>query len=183
MNKLSKIKNKMQRLTNKMDQYQEAITFAEAGQSDHAEDVLQETKTAEESRRLVVVGKESVFSQEIIDYAINMAERMSYEIVALNTAPLSCETFIQSSSREKICTDFQMLAEMNVAPFREEAERRGIPFSHVVKYTDSKEVLRELRKEIGEFEFVVSEEESESATDRAENGEKAKQEIFVYSIL
>ena len=80
----------------------EAITFAEAGQHDYAEDVLMEVQEKEESKKLVVVGKESTFSQEIIDYAIDMAERMSYEIVALNTAPLSCETFKLSSSRTKL---------------------------------------------------------------------------------
>ena len=183
INILGKIKNKIQGLSSKMDQYQEAITFAEAGQPAHAQDVLQETKAVEESKRLVVVGRESAFSREIIDYAIDMAERMSYEIVALNTAPLSCETFNQSSSRDQICTDFQMLAELNVQPLREEAQKRGIPFLHVVKYSDSSEVLKELRKEIGEFEFVVSEEAHDVATDRAENGERPRQEIFVYSML
>lgn len=180
---LGKLKNKMRGLSSKMDQYQEAITFAEAGQQVLAEDVFQETRTVEESRKLVVVGRESIFSREIIDYAIDMAERMSYEIVALNTAPLSCETFKLSSSRDQICNDFQMLSEQNVQPFREEAEKRGIPFSHVVKFSESYEVLKELRKEIGEFEFVVSEEEHDVAADRAENGERPRQEIFVYSML
>ena len=183
LNILGKIKNKMWGLSSRMDQYQEAITFAEAGQHVHAEDVLQKTKAVEESKKLVVVGRESIFSREIIDYAIDMAERMSYEIVALNTAPLSCETFRLSSSREQICTDFQMFSEQNVQPFREAAQKRGIPFSHVVKFSESYEVLKELRKEIGEFEFVVSEEEHDVATDRAENGERPRQEIFVYSML
>jgi hypothetical protein len=172
----------MQSFSGKMDQYQEAITFAEAGEA-AVEDGVQEVTPVEESRKLVVVGRESIFSQEIIDYAIDMAERMSYEIVALNTAPLSCETFKLSNSRDQICTDFQMLSEANVLPFREEAEKRGIPFTHVVKFSDSYEVLKELRKEIGEFEFVISEEEHDTAADRAESGNRPKQEIFVYSML
>jgi hypothetical protein len=166
-----------------MNRYQEAITFAEAGQQSHAEDLLQEPQTMEESRKLVVVGRESAFSKEIIDYGIEMAERMSYEIVALNTAPLSCETFRLSASRDDICTDFQMLSEQNVRPFREAAEKKGIPFRHIVRYSDSNEVLLELKKEIGEFEFVVSEEEPESESNRAENRQRPKQEIFVYSML
>jgi len=39
--------------------------------------------------RLVVMGHESMFSDEVIGYAIDMAKRMSYEILALNSAPLS----------------------------------------------------------------------------------------------
>jgi len=180
---LGRFKNKMRNLSGKMDQYQEAITFAEAGQQEYAEDVLQETKAAKESRKLMVVGRESTFSREIIDYAIDMAEKMSYEIVALNTAPLSCETFRLSSSRDQICTDFQMLSEQNVRPFREEAEKMGIPFTHVVRFSESSEVLGALRKEIGEFEFVVSEEEQDVVSSRVEDGERPRQEIFVYSML
>lgn len=180
---IDKIKNKMRDVSSKMDQYQEAIAFAEAGQNVYAEDFLTEKKAKDETPRLVVVGRESTFSKEIIDYAIEMAERMSYEIVALNTAPLSCETFWRSSSRDSICTDFQMLSEHNVQPFREAAEEKGIPFSHIVRYSDSNEVLVELRKEIGEFEFVVSEEEQDAESNRAENRDRPKQEIFVYSML
>lgn len=183
---LGKLRDRMRGLSNRMDQYQEAITFAEAGEAAETDGVSQEMKAAqacEECRKLVVVGRESVFSKEIIDYAIDMAERMSYEIVALNTAPLSCETFRLSSSRDQICTDFQMHSEQNVQPFREEAEKRGIPFSHVVKFSESYEVLKQLRKEIGEFEFVISEEEHDVAASRAENGERPRQEIFVYSML
>jgi len=180
---LGKIKNRMRGLSEKMDQYQEAITFAEAGQQEYAGDVLQEAKAVEESRKLVVVGRESTFSRDIIDYAIDMAETMSYEIVALNTAPLSCETFRLSSSRDQICTDFKMLSEQNIQPFREEAEKKGIPFTHVVRFSESYEVLGALRKEIGEFEFVVSEEEHDVASNRAEEGERPRREIFVYSML
>jgi two-component SAPR family response regulator len=166
-----------------MDQEHKAANLAETDQPVDAKDVSRETGGIEESKKLVVVGKESFFSEEIIEYAVDMAERMSYEIVALNTAPLSCETFNQSSSRDQICTDFQMLSKLNVQSFREEAQKRGIPFSHVVKYTESSEVLRELRKEIGEFEFVVSQEEQDVVTDSDMDDERFRQGIFVYSIL
>ena len=183
LNLMGKFKNKMRNLSGKMNRYQEAITFAEAGQPEYAEDVTQETKAAEESRKLVVVGRESTFSRDIIDYAIDMAATMSYDIVALNTAPLSCETFQRSSSRNQICSDFQMISEQNVQPFREEAEKRGIRFTHVVRFSESYEVLAELRKEIGEFEFVVSEEEQDGVANRPEAGERPRREIFVYSML
>lgn len=180
---LSKLRDRMRGVSNRMNRYQEAAALAEAGGTAGSGDVLQEEKGVEKSRKLVVVGRESIFSKEIIDYAIEMAERMSYEIVALNTAPLSCETFRLSSSRDQICTDFQMLSEQYVRPFREEAQKRGVPFSHVVKFSESYEVLKQLRKEIGEFEFVISEEEHDVTTNRAETGERSRQEIFVYSML
>jgi hypothetical protein len=166
-----------------MDQEQKAANLAEADQPVDVEDVSRETGGIEKSKKLVVVGKESFFSEEIIEYAVDMAERMSYEIVALNTAPLSCETFNQSASKDQICTDFQMLSEMNMEPFREAAKKRNVSFSHVVKFTESGEVLRELRKEIGEFEFVVSQEEQDAVTDSDIGDDRFQQGIFVYSIL
>jgi len=87
-----RIKQKLHRLTGKMDSYQEAITFAEAGEPEYAREFSRD-EVRKSSDILLVVGQESSFSQEIIDYALEMAKRMSYEIVALNTAPLSCDTF------------------------------------------------------------------------------------------
>ncbi|MAF33005.1 MAG: hypothetical protein QF466_04615 [Desulfobacterales bacterium] len=179
-----KIKQKIQKLPGKMDQSQKAITFAEAGQAALVQEKLQTELESEVVRKLVVVGRESVFSEDIIDYALEMAERMSYEIVALNTAPLSCETFnFFSSSRKKICEDFKGLSKKNVRMFQEAAKKKEIPFTHVVKFSESYEGLKEIRNEIGGFEFVVSESEDQAAVSRPENGERAKSEIFVYSMM
>lgn len=143
----------------------------------------QVAKATESSGKLLVVGRESTFSKEIIDYTIDMADRMSYEVVALNTAPLSCETFMQSSSRDQVCIDFDMLAEQNAQSFREAAEKKSIPFTHAVKYFEYDEAIEELRQEVGEFEFVVSEEAHDGAPSEDEAGEKSKREIFVYALL
>ena len=181
---LGKIKETVRRLSGKMDRYQKAVTFAEAGEQAYVQESLQTEPVKEEPRRLVVIGRESVFSQEIIDYALEMAERMTYEIIALNTAPLSCETFkLFSSSRNQICQDFTELSKKNIRLFQESAEKRGIPFTHVVKFSESYEVLVELRNEMGEFDFVVSEMEEQENVSRAENGERVKQEIFVYTMM
>jgi hypothetical protein len=157
---------------------------AEAGQQEDEKQAIQETSSPETPKKLVVVGKESIFSKDIIEYAVDLANRMSYEIVALNTAPLSCDTFkLFSESRDKICSDFHLLAEDNALPFQEAAEARGVPFTHIVKYTDSSEVLTELKEEIGDFEFVVSEEEPDADENGVENERNPRKEIFVYSIL
>jgi hypothetical protein len=179
-----KIKEKMQKRSGKMDHYQEANENAKEGQKEYAREAVADEPTVEATGKLLVVGRESVFSPEIIDYALEMAERMSYEIIALNTAPLSCETFkLFSSSRNKICEDFEDLSKKNVRAFQEAAEKKDIPFTHVVKFSESYEVLKEIKVEIGEFEFVVSEMEEQENASGTENGEKAKREICVYSIM
>jgi hypothetical protein len=181
---LEKIREKIQKRSGNMNHYQETSATAEEERSENAREEIADRPTVETAKKLVVVGRESVFSQEIIDYALEMAERMSYEIIALNTAPLSCETFkLFSSSRNKICEDFEDLSKKNVRAFQEAAEKKGIPFTHVVKFSESYEVLKELKVEIGGFEFVVSEMEEQEDSSGTENGKTVKREICVYSIM
>ncbi|MBU0769481.1 MAG: hypothetical protein KJ687_10355, partial [Proteobacteria bacterium] len=99
-----RIKQKLSRAGNKMEKYQEAITFAQAGESEYAMETMAEERREEQTpTKLLVMGRESTFSKEIIDYSLEMAQRMSYNILALNTAPLSCETFkLFSSSRNQV---------------------------------------------------------------------------------
>ena len=157
---------------------------AEAGQQEQTQEAIQKSPSQETGKKLVVVGKESLFSKDIIEYAVDLAARMEYDIVALNTAPLSCDTFkLFSESRDKICSDFQLLAMDSAEPFQEAAEAKGISFTHIVKYTDSNEVMSELREEIGDFEFVVSEEEPDIDEGGAANERPPRKEIFVYSVL
>jgi len=134
--------------------------------------------------KLVVVGRESEFPRDLVDYAIDMAERLSYEIVALNTAPLSCETFkIFSSSRNKLCEDFQGLAEKSAADFRAEVAPKGIPFTHVVKFSDIDAALRDLQGEIGDIDFIVSDVQEAALQERPTEGPRLESEIVVYAMV
>jgi hypothetical protein len=179
-----KIKEKIRMRSGKTHQRQEVSANAKEGQKEYSSEAVADEPNAEAVRRILVVGRESVFSKELIDYAIEMAERLSYEIIALNTAPLSCDTYnLFASSRDNICEDFENLSKKNVTAFQESAEKKGIPFTHVVKFSESYDVLKDLKVEIGEFEFVVSEIEEQENASGTDNGEKAKPEICVYSIM
>jgi len=181
----ARFKKKANKAGNKMDKYQEAITFAEAGEHGHAERLFQAEVLPEERKvsQLLVVGRESTFSGEVIEYALDMAKRLSYEILALNTAPLSCDTFrLFSSSQKQVCQDFQALSEENVKPFQAEAEKLGIHFAHLVRFSERDEALEKVNQEFGNIEFVVSDTEEERPVDRAEDGERARQAIYVYSM-
>lgn len=182
---LRKIRNRVKRLNGKMDQYQEAIVFAESGLQKHSRRLLEQKEVVEEPAKLLVMGRESTFSREVMDYALEMAQRMSYEIIALNTAPLSCDTFntLFSSSQKKLCKDFQALSEENVKTFREQAAAQGIPFAHVVKFSEPNEALVEMKREHSGIEFVVSEAEEDYVTSRKEEVERMRKEIFVYSMI
>ena len=179
-----KIRQKLSRAGNKMDKYQEAITFAEAGESDYATETMAEQRVEQEPTRLLVMGRESDFSKEIIDYALDMAQRMSYEILALNTAPLSCETFkLFSSSRDQVCEEFKSMSEKNAGLFQEAAAEKGIPFDHVVMFSGPEEALESINREHKDIAFVVSESVEDREESRIEEGERLRRNLYVYSMV
>ena len=179
-----RIKQKLSRAGNKMDKYQEAITFAEAGESDYAMETMAEHREEQEPTRLLVMGRESDFSKEIIDYALEMAQRMSYEILALNTAPLSCETFkLFSSSRNQVCEEFKSMSEKSAGLFQEAAAEKGIPFDHVVMFSEPEEALESINKEHKDIAFVVSESVENRGESRIEEGERLRRNLYVYSMV
>ena len=179
-----RIKQKLSRAGDKMDKYQEAITFAEAGESDYAMETMAEQREEQEPTRLLVMGRESDFSKEIIDYALDMAQRMSYEILALNTAPLSCETFkLFSSSRNQVCEEFKSMSEKSAGLFQEAAAEKGIPFNHVVMFSEPEEALESINREHKDIAFVVSESVEDREESRIEEGERLRRNLYVYSMV
>jgi hypothetical protein len=178
-----KLKSRVRKITGRMDRYQEAITFAEAGQINHAQEVVHEKENHRSPGKLLVVGRESIFNKEVIDYALDMAQRLSYEILALNTAPLTCDTFnLLPAERSKICQEFKTLTEKNIKHFQQEAQKRAIPFAHVIKFSAKEQALAEITREFGDIEFVVSDTEHDRTVERVAQGERPKQDIYVYSL-
>ncbi|MBW1858775.1 MAG: hypothetical protein JRI70_01555 [Deltaproteobacteria bacterium] len=181
----AKLMRKANRVGTSMEKYQEAVTFAEAGEQEHVKTLFQADADVAEERagKLLVVGREGTFSREVIDYALDMAQRLHYEILALNTAALSGETFrLFSSSHKKLSEDFRELSEKNARPFHEEADRLGVSFAHMVKFSARDQAVEEINKEFSNIEFVVSDSEEEHPEERVEEGARATQAIYVYSM-
>lgn len=179
-----RIKQKLSRTGDKMEKYQEAITFAEAGESEYAMETMAEQREEQAPTKLLVMGRESAFSKEIIDYSLEMAQRMSYDIMALNTAPLSCETFkLFSSSRNQVCEEFKSMSEKNAAMFQQAAAEKGIAFDHIVMFSETEEALESITKEHRDVAFVVSETVEDRAESRIEEGERLRSNLYVYSMV
>ena len=179
-----RIRRKLSRTGDKVDKYQEAITFAEAGESEYAMETMAEKREAQAPTKLLVMGRESDFSKEIVDYALEMAQRMSYEILALNTAPLSCETFkLFSSSRNQVCEEFTSMSKQNAGVFQTAAAEKGIPFKHIVMFSEPEEALESITREHKDIAFVVSETVEDREESRVEEGERLRRNLYVYSMV
>lgn len=168
----------------KMDQYQESITFAEAGEmtpTAEAQEAVEQP--ADQPGVLLVIGNDDTFSRRIIDYALEMAQRMSYRIVALNMAPVPEAAFRLLSPPSDKIQEFEQSARQNAATFAEAAEEAGIPFEHIVKFGETDAVIDEVAREYGGVEFVVSEPAEDQAGDRAAREDRPQNQVYVYTMV
>jgi CheY-like chemotaxis protein len=117
------------------------------------------------SHALLVVGNEERFSHRLIDYALEMAERMSFRLVALSPAPFP-ESILDQDPVPARVSEFEQNARENAEIFAGAAEEKGIPFEHVIRYGQSDAVAEKVAKEYGNVEFVVSEPSDQQVADQ-----------------
>jgi hypothetical protein len=179
-----KILMKARLASDKIDQYQQEITFAEADAYEYVKKPLETKQQDERPGKLLVIGSGSEFTKDIVDYAVEMAQRMSYEILAMNTAPLKDESFtLFSASQNKNCQEFQELSTNNIESFRKQAQNKKIPFEHAIKFSETDMAIEEIRKEYGTIDFVISGAEEKQDFEREENRDRPAKEIYVYSVV
>ncbi|HDM75627.1 MAG TPA: universal stress protein [Deltaproteobacteria bacterium] len=146
-------------LREKIEGHTEAITFAEAGLQTQAQEMIREEIA--EKAKVVVVGHDDTFSKEVMDYAIGFAERMGYEIVALNVGPITKpNTEALGPYCDLVRSQFEKRCEENVEAFEKACEEKGIPFRHVVKFGEVDDCIREVHDELKRVEFVIADPES-----------------------
>lgn len=136
----------------------EAITFAEAGLQEAAQEMIR--ADLGERAKILAVGHEHNFSKPLQDYALGFAERMGYEIVALNVGPVQTRSATLEPYCDMLCQQFKAKCEDGVREFRRTCEEKGIPFSHLVKFGDVDKCIKEVHEEYRRVEFVVTEPES-----------------------
>ena len=128
---------------------------------------------------LLVVGNEDRFSDRLIDYALEMAERMSYRLVALSPAPFPESIRNRDPMPERV-SEFEQSARQNAEKFAKAAKEKGIPFEHVIRYGQPDAVAEQVAKEYGNVEFVVSEPTNQQLADQAPDS--SGKQLYVYSV-
>ena len=156
-------------LTQRFDKTMEAITFAEAGAPQVAQQIIEEYEA--EPRKVLVVGKEEIFSKPVMDYALGFAERMGYEIVAVNVLPLPADSPKLAPYCELINEEFKAKCEESASYFKNACEERNIPFHHIIRTGDPEQCIRDIHREIKRIEFVICDPDlSPSMTEEVEEG-------------
>ncbi|WP_456325126.1 hypothetical protein [Desulfonauticus submarinus] len=166
----------------KLEQYQEAITFAEAGDKDTASKILnKEDQTISKDPMLLVIGDRAKFSSEVIEYSLDMAKRMGYKILALNTAPLSENGVpLSSSAKKELIKTFTEKSEKSFLSFAQKAKANGVDIEHKILFEDKETALEHLKQQNIPIEFVISDIERDFVANdnRPENCSR----VCVYSL-
>ena len=99
-----------------------AVTFAEAGEHEHAKELMKGETVPKE--KLLVVGSEDGFSERLVNHAISMAKRMGYEIAALNVIPVGMRIF--SVLQDKVKDELEGKTEKQAEAFSAKASKMRI---------------------------------------------------------
>jgi hypothetical protein len=124
---------------------------------------------AEVSRKILLVGKGENLDLAAVDYAVNLAERLGYDLVALNVDPTLKQRGrffppYQQHLREKFTQKVRAAGEVlekRVAP-------KGVNFEQVVKFGDLGQAVAEINRQIKRIEFVITQ---DGVKEKEVNGE------------
>ncbi|MCF8107944.1 MAG: hypothetical protein K9J81_03025 [Desulfohalobiaceae bacterium] len=181
-----RINARQKQAVKRIDQYQEAISFAQAGAADEALEALQakQDSPAQENNTLLVLAQGDTFPEDIREYALEMAQRLGYTIIALNTAPVKREAWrFFHLEGKKLRQEFTAAARENFAVFQQEAEACKVPIVHAVKFMDKEEALQEMKQEVQDIDFIISDAEPiQSGLTNEEAVNRPRRELCVYAL-
>jgi hypothetical protein len=138
----------------KLHDLMEAITFAEAGETEIASRIASEVFPAPEhpSQRILAVSGRSGFSREMIESSVGMAERMTYGLIALSVPPATPKLLALLGGRIR-----DESAGLPAEAFRSRAAERGIPFVHAVRRGDPEKAVAEVTRKFRRIAFLLVE--------------------------
>jgi hypothetical protein len=108
-----------------------------------------------ERPRILVVGKDNYFSDCVIDYSVQLAQRLSYDILAMNVGAAREEAVV-SPQQVQFRETFTRRAQMAAENLKHKAAQRGVHCDHAVKFMDVGLAVEELYREVKRIEFVVT---------------------------
>jgi len=110
-----------------------------------------------ENRKILVVGQDAVFHAPVIDYAISLAERLGYDLIAMNVHPgLSSQGVFYSPYRKYLEEKFKRQARAQAELLKKRVTAHGVRFEHLVKFGDLVKAVDNLNQERKRIEFVIN---------------------------
>jgi hypothetical protein len=133
------------------DQTMMAISFAEAGAPEQALEVMRQRG----QRKILVVTQGDAFTEPVMEYATLLAERMGYELIALNIGT-SASDKVSSAYQQHMQEEFQRRAAAAVAVLQQKAAARNIALTHVVRFGDVSKAVEDINREYRRVELMIT---------------------------
>jgi hypothetical protein len=118
---ISKMKRKIKNLGRKLELAAIAVTFAEAGEWEVAGNYLKKIENLNRSKnqKMLVVSLDSGFLPDTVEYTVNLAERMQFDVLAVNVRPQQSSLLFRSAKRKQpsentIKSIFRLLVEKTI---------------------------------------------------------------------
>lgn len=142
----------------RLDDLWEAVTFAEAGETEVARRIASEVfpeaaAAGREGERILAVSGASGFSPRMVEDSLGMAERLDFGVVALSVPSAVARLVARLGGRRK--PPDRLPAEV----FGARAAERGIPFVHAVRSGDLEKAVAEARRRFRRIAFLLIEPE------------------------
>ena len=140
-------------LNKKFTNLASAVAFAECGEWDYAREFLGDFDSATKSsnRKFVVIFKEKVIEQSILDYALNLSKRLCYDIIFLHV--------MQNMPRKKkTATSVEMTKQFfqnQYHAFLDKAQTNEIDIHYFISAGKTSDSLEKLYHKIGHVEFAI----------------------------
>ncbi|MEW5949531.1 MAG: hypothetical protein AB1711_09010 [Thermodesulfobacteriota bacterium] len=146
------IKRRIAAFAEKHEKLAQAITFAEAGELEYASTLA--TEACRTKSKILVISSSGCFPESLIDHAANMAERLSYDVVALSVMPRSGG---RGSNLDNQRGERYSEASKSADQFRNKLIPRNIGFQHLIKSGDFDGVISTTYREIPRVAYALME--------------------------
>lgn len=111
----------------------------------------------QENRKILIVSREPRFSESVVNYAVNLAERLGYDLIALNVGP-ECPTkgLLKSTFSYLQGESFKNKAIKAAARIEGRLKANGLGFEHLVRFGEVGEAVEALNHAKKRIEFVLN---------------------------
>ncbi len=111
----------------------------------------------EVSRKILVVGRGERMDAAVMDYAVNLAARLGYDLISLSVNPApGPEGRIFSPYRRHLRMKITQRAKAVGEDLKQKWARKGVCFEQVVKFGNPGKAVAEVNRQIKRIEFVIT---------------------------
>jgi len=108
-------------------------------------------------RKILVVGRGDTLDEEAVDYAVNLAERLGYDLIGLNVDPmLGQKSRFFAPYKYHLREKFIQRAKAAGEGIKNKLAQKGVRFEQVVKFGDLSKAVADVNRQIKRIEFVIT---------------------------